>query len=145
MVAQSVMVVAQKNGDWVPDCKCSGPGFETLAFYKLGLDALSSDIEAGKTNERLHGQAVVGWWSEMMYCEISKEMSSLYFDILFYSAYLRLESQNLTCNPYRLLPPPPPDSCDCSVLTLCWDLSFELAEYIKSKIQQDNDNISLLI
>ncbi len=49
---------------------------------------------------------------------------------LLYSAYLRLESQNLTHNP-----PPHPVQCQCTLVKF-WDFSFKLAEYICPKIQR---------
>ncbi len=74
----------------------------------------------------------------MRYCQISKEMSSMYFGL---AVFCLLEAR---APEFVMQPLPPPHSCGlytihCTVYTeQCikfWDYSFELAEYIKPKIQ----------
>jgi hypothetical protein len=58
----------------------------------------------------------------MRYCEISKEMSSLYLGLAVF-CILRLESQNLTRNPW------PPTVVDCAMYTVHWTMSKILGLY----------------
>ncbi len=76
----------------------------------------------------------------MRYCEISKEMSSLYLRpaVLFCSAYLRLESQNLTHNPS------PPYSVHCTLYTAS-NYGALASNWQNTSSPKYNDDISLLI
>jgi hypothetical protein len=72
-----------------------------------------------------------GLLSEIRYCEISKEMSSLYFGLavlcLFEARVLEVDKQPL-----------PPIKCTLYTehCVKFWDSSFKLADYIKPKIQR---------
>jgi hypothetical protein len=73
--------------------------------------------------------------TEMRYCEISKEMLSLYFGLAVFCLLVAIESQNLACSPS----PEQLWNVQCTLSTehgvKYWDSNFELAEYIKHKIK----------
>jgi hypothetical protein len=107
----------------------------------LGMDVnvdLGINVDAGGRT-RPRSSAFLGPPAEMRYCEISKEMSSLYFGLAIFCLFEARVSE------FDTQPPPPPCTVHCTHGVRFWHSSFKLAEYIKTEIQRRHLLADLII